>query len=112
MIALGRACDMIVKAADLDLVGCKAAVPSSISSRHDALRAIRNAYAHIEDRALGQVNRRPNPAALTGSWIGKAGSSYRSNHRCSPAAYVRSPSFDVQSCAASRVFNPPVMTNS
>lgn len=64
VIALGRACDMIVKAGDL-LVSCNVAAPSSIASRHVALTDIRNAYEHIEDRALGQVKERPHPDALT-----------------------------------------------
>lgn len=38
---------------------------TSLSSSQEAFTAIRNAYEHIADRALGQVNRKPHPDALT-----------------------------------------------
>lgn len=63
VIALGRACDMVAQAPGL--LVCAAAVPSSILSSQVALTAIRNAYEHIEDRALGRVNKKPHADALT-----------------------------------------------
>ena len=54
VIALGRVCDMIIEAEGK--IGCTIEVPASISSRKTDVREIRNAYEHIEDRALGQVN--------------------------------------------------------
>jgi hypothetical protein len=56
VIALGRGCDMVARAPEL--LGSAATVPTSISSSQEALTAIRNAYEHIEDRALGQVKKR------------------------------------------------------
>jgi hypothetical protein len=47
------------------LLGSAPTVPTSISSSQESLTAIRNAYEHIEDRALGQVNKKPHPEALT-----------------------------------------------
>jgi hypothetical protein len=63
VIALGRGCDMVARATEL--LGSTATVPLSISSSQEALTAIRNAYEHIEDRALGRVNKKPHPDALT-----------------------------------------------
>ena len=63
VIALGRGCDMVAQAPEL--LGSAAAVPPSIVSSQAALTAIRNAYEHIEDRALGRVNKKPHPDALT-----------------------------------------------
>jgi hypothetical protein len=63
VIALGRACDMVRRASDL--IGSTTEVPGSVNAKWEALNAIRNAYEHIEDRALGQVQRRPHPDALT-----------------------------------------------
>jgi hypothetical protein len=40
-------------------------VPPLIAQHGDAVTAVRNAYEHIEDRALGQGNRRPHPNALS-----------------------------------------------
>ena len=59
VIALGRGCDMVTRAPEL--LGSAATVPTSISSSQKALTAIRNAYEHIEDRALGQVNKSLTP---------------------------------------------------
>lgn len=36
-------------------IGATATVPLDLTSRRDAVREIRNAYEHIEDRALGNV---------------------------------------------------------
>ena len=63
VVSLSRAMDMCVKAgAD---IGTTTDVPVDITSRRDAVTAIRNAYEHIEDRALGQVWGNPHPDALT-----------------------------------------------
>jgi hypothetical protein len=63
VVALGRSCDMVARAPEL--LGSTATVPASVSSSREALTAIRNAYEHIEDRALGQVKKKPHPDALT-----------------------------------------------
>ena len=47
------------------LLGVTTPVPESILSKEKILRDIRNAYEHIEDRALGQVNNTPDIRALT-----------------------------------------------
>ena len=46
-------------------IGCTIEVPAPISSRKTDVREIRNAYEHVEDRALGQVNRKLHPDALS-----------------------------------------------
>ncbi|WP_344593464.1 hypothetical protein [Actinomadura vinacea] len=63
VVALGRAVDMVRQAPDL--VGCTVPVPAQVVSSWPALHQIRNAYEHIEDRALGQVHQQPHPDALT-----------------------------------------------
>jgi len=40
-------------------------LPPVIEAKKRAIREIRNAFEHIEDRALGQVHRKPHPDALT-----------------------------------------------
>jgi hypothetical protein len=40
-------------------------VPPDITTRCDAVREIRSAYEHIEDRALGKVRGKPHLDALT-----------------------------------------------
>ena len=63
VIALGRAIDMVDRAGQL--IGATTAVPASVTTHKPAITAIRNAYEHIEDRALGLERRRPHPDALT-----------------------------------------------
>jgi hypothetical protein len=63
LVSLGRAVDMCMQAEAL--IGTTATLPADISNRETAVRKIRNAYEHIEDRALGNVNRVPHPDALT-----------------------------------------------
>lgn len=63
VVALARAVDMVRQASKL--IGCPVAVPAEVTSSWDALNALRNAYEHIEDRALGQVQKKPHPDALT-----------------------------------------------
>lgn len=63
VVALGRAIAMAEKAADL--IGTSAKLPESITRLSAGVTAIRNAYEHIEDRALGTVFGKPDPVALT-----------------------------------------------
>jgi hypothetical protein len=63
VVALGRAVDMVRQAAAS--IGCTVPVPTQVTSSWPALHEIRNAYEHIEDRALGQVRARPHAEALT-----------------------------------------------
>lgn len=63
VIAFGRAFDM---AARLEtLTGIAASLPSDLPTYANVVNDLRNAYEHIEDRALGQVRGRPDPAAVT-----------------------------------------------
>jgi hypothetical protein len=63
VIALGRAVDMADRAREL--IGATATVPASVRTRKPAITKIRNAYEHIEDRALGLDRGNPHPDALT-----------------------------------------------
>ena len=66
MIALGRTIDMAVRANTLILSPpTPAPLPAAVSSSKKAVLAIRNAYEHIEDRALGLDRGSPSPDALT-----------------------------------------------
>jgi hypothetical protein len=46
-------------------IGATTTVPADITTRSVAVTQIRNAYEHIEDRALGNVHNTPHPDALT-----------------------------------------------
>ena len=63
VIAYGRAFDMARRLEDL--TGVSAPFPSSLVAQEAAIHALRNAYEHIEDRALGQVRGKPDPAAVS-----------------------------------------------
>lgn len=63
IVSLGRAVDMCMQAGTA--IGATASVPADITTRCAAVREIRNAYEHIEDRALGNVRSTPHPDALT-----------------------------------------------
>lgn len=63
VVAVGRVCDMIDKAGPL--LGSTVSVPPTIAMKRAAVNDIRNAYEHIEDRALGTVFGKPHPDALT-----------------------------------------------
>ncbi|KUI26558.1 hypothetical protein AU196_02805 [Mycobacterium sp. IS-1742] len=63
VVSLGRAVDMCMQAGTA--INAAAAVPADITTRCVAVREIRNAYEHIEDRALGNVRNAPHPDALT-----------------------------------------------
>lgn len=63
VVALGRAIDMAKKAADR--IGTTTTLPEYISRLAPSVKAIRDAYEHVEDRALGMVHGEPDPVALT-----------------------------------------------
>ena len=63
VIALGRSIDMVTRARSL--IGTTVPVPTNITNSIQAVSEIRNAYEHIEDRALGRVRQKPDPQALT-----------------------------------------------
>jgi hypothetical protein len=63
IVALGRVIDIVMRAA-AD-ISATVEVPAALADRAAAVRALRNAVEHIEDRALGRVNRSPDPVALT-----------------------------------------------
>lgn len=63
VVALGRAADMAIRLRQL--VGVATPVPGELTACAPKLTTIRNAYEHIEDRALGQVQRVHHPDALT-----------------------------------------------
>lgn len=63
VVALGRVTDMVCSAGAA--IGSAVPVPARVDARKDAIRQLRNAYEHIEDRALGRVKGRPDPRALT-----------------------------------------------
>ncbi|MGW4716737.1 light-mediated development protein DET1 [Nocardia sp. NPDC004260] len=62
-VSLGRAVDMCANAPTA--IAATVPVPPEISSRCLAVNTIRNAYEHIEDRALGNVRGQPHPDATT-----------------------------------------------
>lgn len=63
IVGIGRAVDMASRACDL--IESTAPLPPLVISKAKAIVEIRNAYEHIEDRAVGQVQKKPNPDALT-----------------------------------------------
>jgi hypothetical protein len=63
VIALGRALDMVMKTNQV--IGRRVPVPKQLSRASTKVTAIRNAYEHIEDRAVGKVRGKPDPDALT-----------------------------------------------
>lgn len=63
VVAVGRVCDMIDKAGTL--IGSTVPVPATVVAKRAAMNEIRNAYEHIEDRALGTVFGKPHSDALT-----------------------------------------------
>lgn len=64
VVAIGRAVDMVAGAPS-SLSLATPPVPRSVTIRRDTIREFRNAYEHIDDRALGRVRGQPNPTALT-----------------------------------------------
>ncbi|UTT48923.1 light-mediated development protein DET1 [Rhodococcus gordoniae] len=63
VLSLSRALDMCEKATCA--IGTTIPVPPGITEKLGAVTNIRNAYEHIEDRALGKVWKKPHPDALT-----------------------------------------------
>jgi hypothetical protein len=63
VVGLGRTVDMLDGLQQHFAI--TSPLPGSIDSRKAGVRQIRNAFEHIEDRALGQVNGRPHQDALT-----------------------------------------------
>jgi hypothetical protein len=61
--ALNRAIDMLYLIPQTFPV--KVTVPAIVTSKREPLRQIRNAFEHIEDRAMGNEHRRPHPDALS-----------------------------------------------
>jgi hypothetical protein len=62
-IALSRAADMLVQITDR--FGLAVVLPPIITAHAPALREIRNAFEHIEDRAFGNVHGKPHADALS-----------------------------------------------
>ncbi|MBX3444884.1 MAG: hypothetical protein KF774_20960 [Planctomyces sp.] len=63
VVALARALTMVRGAAEA--IGASTPVPQMIVESAPAIRAIRDAYEHIEERALGKVRNKQDPATLT-----------------------------------------------
>jgi hypothetical protein len=63
VVAVGRVCDMIDTASTS--LGSTLPVPPTVAAKRAAVNDIRNAYEHIEDRALGKVFGKPHSDALT-----------------------------------------------
>jgi hypothetical protein len=63
VISLGRAVDMVLKARDQ--IGRDVPIPQVLTDAAEAVKDIRDAYEHIDERAAGNVWRRPHPDALT-----------------------------------------------
>jgi hypothetical protein len=63
IIALGRATDMVGKTKDL--INRRVPVPMAVIDAADAVKNIRDAYEHIDERATGNVWRKPHPDAVT-----------------------------------------------
>jgi hypothetical protein len=63
MISLGRALLMIRKLPKT--FNLNVTIPEAVEAAYPAVNDIRNAYEHIEDRALGTVHGSPSEAALT-----------------------------------------------
>lgn len=63
IIALGRVTDMIARAATA--IGADVPVPEIILKRSKTLKEIRDAFEHIDERAMGQVHRQPSASATS-----------------------------------------------
>lgn len=63
IVAFGRTVDMLVPVQSLFTV--RATLPASLAAKADAIRAMRNAFEHIEDRAFGNERGKPHADALT-----------------------------------------------
>jgi hypothetical protein len=63
IVALGRTVDLLVGLGKSFSIPVP--LPTTLDSKKDIVRERRNAFEHIDDRALGQVRGRPHPDALT-----------------------------------------------
>jgi hypothetical protein len=63
VIAVGRAVDMVMKARTQ--IVRDVPVPDAVANAQEAVKEIRDAYEHIDERAAGNVWRKPHPDALT-----------------------------------------------
>jgi hypothetical protein len=63
LVALSRAIDMCVKAPAV--IETTISVPPTITNLRDCVVQIRDAYEHIDERAVGEVRRNPHVTALT-----------------------------------------------
>ena len=63
VVSLGRAVDMVLKAEDQ--IGRDVPIPPAVADAAEAVKDIRDAYEHIDERAAGNVWRKPHPDALT-----------------------------------------------
>lgn len=63
IVALGRAVDMVLGLRDNFTV--QSTVPVDLVRKQASIRAMRNAFEHIEDRALGRVHGKPHSDALS-----------------------------------------------
>lgn len=63
VIALGRAADMVLKTKAQ--VGSDVPIPQVLADAAEAVKDIRDAYEHIDERAAGKVWRKPHSDALT-----------------------------------------------
>lgn len=63
VVALGRTIDLaqLLK----DNFGVKAIPPAEMTKLAESIRELRNAFEHIEDRAMGRVRGKPHPDAFT-----------------------------------------------
>lgn len=63
IVAFGRTVDMLTPVQNLFSVATP--LPAALASKSEAMRAMRNAFEHIEDRAFGNERKKPHPDALT-----------------------------------------------
>lgn len=63
VVALGRTIDLLDGLRENFSVHIP--LPTTLDSKKQCIRELRNAFEHIDDRALGQVRGRPHPDALT-----------------------------------------------
>lgn len=63
VISLGRAVDMVLKTQDQ--IGRDVPIPQVVADAAEAVKDVRDAYEHIDERAAGNAWRKPHPDALT-----------------------------------------------
>lgn len=62
MVTVGRVSHMIQKAREL--VAIETPIPANLTAKHDTIKEIRDAYEHIEERAVGRTFRKVDPSVL------------------------------------------------